>query len=375
MKAIQTPRVSPIILCAAMAMGLLLTGCIKAKNELRLKADGSGSWEVTATLSPDVVAQEGPLFGMPLTKEAMENSLKLVDGAKLTKWNREATDDGGASLNFQVDFTKIASLTRSDLGRSIGWSFIRKGRELIVCPAVAKDKTNQLTTMDNQQFSIIKNTLMGLRLEQVVHLPNPITKARFMQKKGNSARLLFEVHQNTTKQDLALMAHPSQVSAHCSARGIRFPLPLLPPGVEAPAPEEVIGGGSGTVEGTVMGRKFDLDSAVVSSGILRLRQGESMFPEQEVAILLFLPQGERLDGKTYDIAGHETTLNAPQIRVTQYTRGQEKPQREVFARGYNLKLKFRSAFNNKISGTIKLRLPNQKGAISGSFSARVPRKP
>lgn len=125
--------------------------------------------------------------------------------------------------------------------------------------------------------------------------------------------------------------------------------------------------------GTVLGRVFTLERAVIQAGRLDLRQGPKWPPDVGISIHLFAERSEDLAGKT--VVLEATRTNAPRVIL----RGKDEQDKAVtkdVRKGYAARVEFGQVTNNRLAGKIYLAVPDDaKSYAAGTFSAEIRRPP
>lgn len=122
--------------------------------------------------------------------------------------------------------------------------------------------------------------------------------------------------------------------------------------------------------GSVHGKGFYCERAMLQGGTLNLRQGPKWPPDLGLTIELHAHQGEELSGKTVEITPDR---EPPVPRVTvRWKDDALKAMTEKINQGYALKLTFGEAANSRIPGKIYICLPDEaKSVIAGTFNAQI----
>lgn len=124
--------------------------------------------------------------------------------------------------------------------------------------------------------------------------------------------------------------------------------------------------------GSVMGRTFTIERAVIQGGKLDLRQGQKWPPDVGVSIHLFAERPQDLAGKTVIL--ETTRTNAPRV-ILRWKDEQDKPLSKEFRQGYVARVEFGPVTGNRLEGKIYLATPDEaKSYAAGTFSAEI-RKP
>lgn len=127
-----------------------------------------------------------------------------------------------------------------------------------------------------------------------------------------------------------------------------------------------------SVSGTVLGRPFTLERAVIQAGRLDLRQGPKWPPDVGVSVHLFADRSEDLAGKT--VVLEATRTNAPRV-ILRAKDEQNKAVTRDFRKGYAARVEFGQVTNNRLAGKIYLAAPDDANSYAaGTFSAEI-RKP
>lgn len=123
--------------------------------------------------------------------------------------------------------------------------------------------------------------------------------------------------------------------------------------------------------GSIQGREFKLDEAILTKGILELRQekpgeGGSIYVEQ-FRIDLSVANDDVLQGKKITIKPNQKSDVSILLKYREGQTDQTKDQK-----GYALNLEFGTAKNGKLPGKIHLRLSDEAGSfVVGSFKAVI----
>jgi hypothetical protein len=126
------------------------------------------------------------------------------------------------------------------------------------------------------------------------------------------------------------------------------------------------------VHGSVMGRAFTLERAVIQAGRLDLRQGPKWPPDVGVSIHLFAERTEDLAGKT--VVLESTRTNAPRV-ILRWKDEQDQALSKDFRKGYAARVEFGQVTNNRLAGKIYLATTDDtKSYAAGVFNAEI-RKP
>jgi len=126
------------------------------------------------------------------------------------------------------------------------------------------------------------------------------------------------------------------------------------------------------VSGSVMGRAFTLERAVIQAGRLDLRQGPKWPPDVGVSIHLFAERTEDLAGKT--VVLESTRTNAPRV-ILRWKDEQDKALSKDFRKGYAARIEFGQVTSNRLAGKIYLATTDDaKSYAAGVFNAEI-RKP
>lgn len=124
-------------------------------------------------------------------------------------------------------------------------------------------------------------------------------------------------------------------------------------------------------QGIAHGVEFKVEKASLQNGILKLRQGQDFFPDQEFMIFTFLKKDEIINGKTI-IVKPEDGFRVPHIHFKYKVEGKSMPKTEIFMKKYTMKLEFGQTTGNKIQGKIYLCLPDEKKSfVVGTFEAEI----
>jgi hypothetical protein len=160
--------------------------------------------------------------------------------------------------------------------------------------------------------------------------------------------------------------------------------PAPAPAVETPAPKKRV---KWTLElqnaripeqpasGSIRGRPFSCDQAIVSGGGLFLRQGEGWPPELAVALVVPAEQAGQFTGRTVEVLPSESVRQP--LAILRWKDGQNREQKMEFTNGYALRLTLDEPAGGRISGKLFLALPDDaKSVVAGTFDAEIksPRK-
>ncbi len=125
--------------------------------------------------------------------------------------------------------------------------------------------------------------------------------------------------------------------------------------------------------GSVHGRGFLCERAVLQGGNLSLRQGRSGPPEAAIGIALPARVGTEWSGKTLEILPARVPP-VPKITL-RWKDDQDQTITEQYGAGYALKIVFGQASSNRLPARIYLALPDDaKSFVAGTFTAEI-RKP
>lgn len=143
-------------------------------------------------------------------------------------------------------------------------------------------------------------------------------------------------------------------------------------GLKAPPQPVELPKVSGPVAGTINGEPFKMEKAYIQNKILHLRQGRDFFADKEIIIFMFLKDGEKLDGKKFNISP-KTGFSAPHIHMKYKVPGGRKlGKTETFMDKYTMTLEFGKEKNGVITGKISAVLPaKKKSQFSGNFAATM----
>jgi hypothetical protein len=123
--------------------------------------------------------------------------------------------------------------------------------------------------------------------------------------------------------------------------------------------------------GKVHGQPFVPDKVRLENGNLTMRCGKDFFADQEVNIVLFLKEGEKLDGKTFEVASG-SGFGSPHIQLHYKEAGANLPKVDMFMEKYAMKLEFGNEADDKLPGKIYLCTPDEaKSYVAGTFVAEV----
>jgi len=125
--------------------------------------------------------------------------------------------------------------------------------------------------------------------------------------------------------------------------------------------------------GTIAGREFICEKAVlrrdVRSDVLRLTQGQGIFPDLELEITLFL-NGQSPARKIFKV-DKQSGINAPYVSLKWIPAGEFMPKTERFTSNYEMHLEFGDISDGKIPGKINVVLPNNRCNVTGEFLADI----
>lgn len=117
--------------------------------------------------------------------------------------------------------------------------------------------------------------------------------------------------------------------------------------------------------GKYRGTEFTVELAVFQSGRLILL--ETNITPRQFAIPVPLRTGETLSGKTIEVTSTNTSI-VPQITLTWKDEGSNVPSKEVFSKGYAMKLEFGTVAEGRLPGKIYLCVPDaEKSFVAGNF--------
>ena len=128
---------------------------------------------------------------------------------------------------------------------------------------------------------------------------------------------------------------------------------------------------AGSALGKIRGAKFKVEEAGVANGILTLRQGSDFFPDYAILIFLFLKEGEKVEGRTFNITKGQG-FGSPHIHMKWKQKGQNAPKTEIFMKDYTMRLEFGKAEKGALPGKISLSLPDKdQSYVNGTFFAEI----
>jgi hypothetical protein len=123
--------------------------------------------------------------------------------------------------------------------------------------------------------------------------------------------------------------------------------------------------------GSVNGRGFKLERAVIQQGRLDLRQGPKWPPDIGVSVHLFAERTEDLSGRTVII---EATRTNPPRTILRWKNEQGDPLSKDYRHGYALKVEFGQVTSNYLPGRIYIAFPDDpKSYAAGTFNAEIRR--
>jgi hypothetical protein len=123
--------------------------------------------------------------------------------------------------------------------------------------------------------------------------------------------------------------------------------------------------------GQIAGLPFTVEKATLKDGILTLRQGSDFFADREVAIFLFLKNGESPVGRKWDIDATKN-MGQPHVHLSWRDGSQTLPKTKIFMNDYRLHLEFEPGTNGAVNGRIVLTAPDErKSTVNGTFTAQV----
>ena len=123
--------------------------------------------------------------------------------------------------------------------------------------------------------------------------------------------------------------------------------------------------------GQIAGLPFTVEKATLKDGILTLRQGSEFFADREVAIFLFLKDGENPAGRKWQIAASKD-FGQPHVHLSWRDGSQSLPKTKIFMNDYQLHLEFEPGAKGALTGKIVLTTPDErKSTVNGIFTAQV----
>lgn len=123
--------------------------------------------------------------------------------------------------------------------------------------------------------------------------------------------------------------------------------------------------------GQIAGLPFTVERATLRDGILTLRQGSEFFADREVAIFLFLKNGESPVGRKWEV-GAARDMSNPHVHFSWREAGQSLPKTKILMSDYRLHLEFQPGANGALTGRIALSAPGEQGSrVNGTFTAQV----
>jgi hypothetical protein len=175
------------------------------------------------------------------------------------------------------------------------------------------------------------------------------------------------------REELLRLAKPQNVlQTNAPTMGAHTGVPALPP-----SPNWTLNLANAKIpntpaSGSVMGRTFKMERAVIHAGRLDLRQGPKWPPDVGVSIHLFAERSEDLAGKT--VVLESTRTNAPRV-ILRWKDERTNAVTKDFRKGYAARVEFGLVTNNRLAGKIYLAIPDDaKSYAAGTFSAEI-RKP
>ena len=124
--------------------------------------------------------------------------------------------------------------------------------------------------------------------------------------------------------------------------------------------------------GTLHGRPFASEQAVLQNATLSLRQGRRWPPDLGISIVLPEEIAHEPGGKSLEIAPDQPAP-VPSV-VLHWKDDEQKPAKQEFGGGYALKLAFDQAAEGRLPGKIYLCLPDEaKSVVAGTFDAAIRR--
>jgi len=128
---------------------------------------------------------------------------------------------------------------------------------------------------------------------------------------------------------------------------------------------------AGSASGKIRGENFEVEDAGIANGILTLRQGSDFFPDYAFLIFLFLKEGEKVDGRTFNITKGQG-FGSPHIHMKWKQKDQNAPKTEIFMKDYTMRLEFGKRENGTLPGKISLSLPDKdQSHVNGTFLATI----
>lgn len=128
-----------------------------------------------------------------------------------------------------------------------------------------------------------------------------------------------------------------------------------------------------SVQGKLQGIDFSPDRVEYQNGIFSFREGGStIMGEREIILFMFLPEDEKLEGKTFKITP-STGYSSPHVHTHWKPKGSDDSKTDIMVQGYSMRLDFEAAAKNgKLNGRIYLALPKNKNTVvAGKFSIPV----
>lgn len=216
----------------------LLTGCFEIEDTFAVNKDGSGSWKFMMKLGPRMTAMMSSsdnnmkMDGEVLMKEKkLRAALAKAKGVKLVSYSVKNVG-GSLTAKGEVSFDSIVDLYRiKELEEQLNWEFKKVGNRL-----EAEIKQGMMSSGDGDNdvtkqmdFKAVKGMMLGLKIDRVLIMPNPIESSTGNEKAAGRARWKFEINPETTEEQFKAL-NENKPKASCSAEGITFKLPLGPAG-------------------------------------------------------------------------------------------------------------------------------------------------
>ncbi len=127
------------------------------------------------------------------------------------------------------------------------------------------------------------------------------------------------------------------------------------------------------LHGTIRGRKFQCEKAVLENNILHLRQGKDFFADLEIVVFFFLKENETLENRIFDVSSDKKSGN-PHVHIKWKEESEGMPKTEIFMKGYSMRIEFGANNEGRVPGKIYICLPDKgKSSVAGKFEAEVKR--
>jgi hypothetical protein len=127
-----------------------------------------------------------------------------------------------------------------------------------------------------------------------------------------------------------------------------------------------------TAFGTIAGRDFVCDRAVLQGGTLNLRMGKLWPPQLGLSVHLYARQASELSGKSSLVS----TNNLRSPRIVLRWKDETNAYSATFTNHFAMKLEFGTLNGNRLPGKIYICLPDgERSRVAGVFNAEVRRPP